>query len=190
MFPLLQNNEWEIKKIKSIIIIIRRLCLINLICEMKMEIIRHAPNSKSLVWIRYLFNLNKLTGTQTGGNIKIIEHLKKKKKKTLNSVSLTIGKDSDAGRDWRQEEKGMTEDEMAGWHHWLNGRESEWTPGVGDGQGGLVCCDSWGRKESDTTEQLNWTEVARCNKIYNLLFSLGPASPIIWKILYNLWTCF
>ena len=52
----------------------------------------------------------------------------------------------------------MTEDEMAGWQHWLAGRESEWIPGVGDGQGGLVCCDSWGHKESDTTEQLNWTE--------------------------------
>ena len=64
--------------------------------------------------------------------------------------------DPDAGRDWGQEEKGTTEDEMAGWHHWLNGREFEWTPGVGDGQGGLVCCDSWGRKESDTTE-LNWS---------------------------------
>ena len=64
-----------------------------------------------------------------------------------------------AGRDWRQEEKGTTEDEMAGWHHWLNGCESEWTPGVGDGQGGLACCNSWGRKESDTTEQLNWTEL-------------------------------
>ena len=63
------------------------------------------------------------------------------------------------GRDWGQEEKGMTEDEMAGWHHWLNGRESEWTPGAGDGQGGLACCDSWGRKESDTTERLNWTEL-------------------------------
>ena len=58
-----------------------------------------------------------------------------------------------------QEEKGTTEDEMAGWHHWLNGHESEWTPGVGDGQGGLACCDSWGHKESDTTEQLNWTEL-------------------------------
>ena len=69
-----------------------------------------------------------------------------------------IGKDSDAGRDWGQEEKGMTEDEMSGWHHRLNGYESEWTPGVGDGQGGLACCNSWGRKESDTTEQLNWTE--------------------------------
>ena len=67
-----------------------------------------------------------------------------------------IGKDSDARRDWGQEEKGMTEDEMAGWHHWLDGRESEWTLGVGDGQGGLVCCDSWGRKESDTTE---WSDL-------------------------------
>ena len=55
--------------------------------------------------------------------------------------------------------KGTTEDEMAGWHHRLDGREFEWTPGVGDGQGGLACCNSWGRKESDTTERLNWTEV-------------------------------
>ena len=60
--------------------------------------------------------------------------------------SWLIGKDSDAGRDWGQEEKGTTEDEMAGWYHWLDGRESEWTPGVGDGQGDLACCDSWGRK--------------------------------------------
>ena len=68
---------------------------------------------------------------------------------------------TDAGRDWGWEEKGTTEDEMAGWHHCLNGRESEWTPGVGDGQGGLACCDSWGHKESDTTEQLNWTELGK-----------------------------
>ena len=73
--------------------------------------------------------------------------------------SWLIGKDSDAGRDWGQEEKGTTEDEIAGWHHWLDGRNSEWTPGVGDGQGGLACCDSWGRKESNTTERLNWTEL-------------------------------
>ena len=66
---------------------------------------------------------------------------------------------TDAGRDWVQEEKGMTEDEMAGWHHWLDGRESGWTLGVGDGQGGLVCCDSWGRKELDTTEQLIWSDL-------------------------------
>ena len=73
--------------------------------------------------------------------------------------SWLIGKDSDAGRDWGQEGKGMTEDEMAGWHHWINGREFEWTLGVGDGQGSLVCCNSWGRKESDMNEQLNWTEL-------------------------------
>ena len=72
--------------------------------------------------------------------------------------SWLIRKDSDAGRDWGQEEKGTIEDEIAGWHHRLNGRESEWTPGVGDGQGGLAHRDSWGRKESDTTERLNWTE--------------------------------
>ena len=70
-----------------------------------------------------------------------------------------IGKDSDAGRAWGQEEKGTTEGEMAGWHHLLDGREFEWTPGDGDGQGGLVCCDSWGRKELDTSERLNWTEL-------------------------------
>ena len=67
-----------------------------------------------------------------------------------------FGKDPDAGRNWGQEEKGMTEDEMAGWHHWLDGHEFECTPRVRDGQGGLVCCDSWGRKELDSTEGLNW----------------------------------
>ena len=61
-------------------------------------------------------------------------------------------------KDWGQEEKGATEDEMVGWHHRLDGHEFGWTPGVGDGQGSLGCCDSWGRKESDTTERLNWTE--------------------------------
>ena len=69
-----------------------------------------------------------------------------------------FGKDPNAGKDWRQEEKGTTEDEMVGWHHWLNGHEFESTLGVGDEQGGLVCCSPWGRKELDTTEQLNWTE--------------------------------
>ena len=78
-----------------------------------------------------------------------------------HAKSWLIGKDTDAGRDWGQEEKGTTEDEMAGWHHGLDAHESEWTPGVGDGQGGLACCDSWGRKESDTTERLNWTEKFR-----------------------------
>ena len=70
-----------------------------------------------------------------------------------------IWKDPDAGKDWGQEEKGMTEEEMVGWHYQLNGHEFESTPGVGDGQGGLVCCSPWGCKESDTTERLKWTEL-------------------------------
>ena len=80
-----------------------------------------------------------------------------------HAKSWLIGKDSDAGRDWEKEEKGTTEDGMAGWHYWLDGCESEWTPGVGDGQGGLACCDSWGRKESDMTERLNWTALNMWN---------------------------
>ena len=73
--------------------------------------------------------------------------------------SWLIWKDPDAGKDWGQEEKGTTEDEMGRWHHRLNEHGFGWTPGVGDGQEGLVCCGSWGRKESDTAERLNWTEL-------------------------------
>ena len=76
-----------------------------------------------------------------------------------HAMSWLTGKDSDAGRDWGQEEKGTREDEMARWHHQLDGYEFEWTPGVGDGQGGLACCNSWGCKLSETTERLNWTEL-------------------------------
>ena len=79
----------------------------------------------------------------------------------------SLGK-TDAGRDWGQEEKGTTEDEMAGWHHRLDGCEFEWTPGVGVGQGGLACCDSRSHKESDTIEWLNWTEHSLITK-QNLL---------------------
>ena len=85
-----------------------------------------------------------------------------------------IGKDPDAGRDWGQEEKGMTEYKMALWYPRLDGLEFEWTPGVGDGQGGLACCDSWGRKESDTTEQLNdWTEERKWGRELAVLGVLG-----------------
>ena len=73
--------------------------------------------------------------------------------------SWLIWKHPDAGRDWGQEEKGRKEDEMVGLHHQLNGHGFGWTPGVGDGQGGLACCGSWGHKESDMTEKLNWTEL-------------------------------
>ena len=75
-----------------------------------------------------------------------------------------IGKDPDAGKDWRHEKKGTTEDEMVGWHHWLDGHEFEWTLAVGDGQGGLLCCSPWGRKELDMTERLNW--LTACHRIH------------------------
>ena len=75
-----------------------------------------------------------------------------------DAKSWLIWKDPDDEKDWGLEKKGITENEMVGWHHRLNGHGFGWTPGVGDGQGGLVCCSSWGHKESDTTERLNWTE--------------------------------
>ena len=77
-----------------------------------------------------------------------------------------IGKEPDAGKDWRQEEKGMTEDGMVRWHHWFDGHEFEQALGV-DRQGSLACCSSWGCKESDTTEQLNWTELNASREICN-----------------------
>ena len=85
-----------------------------------------------------------------------------------NVKSWFIGKDSDAGKDWGQEEKGTTEDEMVGWHHQLNEHEFEQVPGVGDGQGSLVCCCPWVRKESDTIEWLNW-----CCLVESALSCLG-----------------
>ena len=85
-----------------------------------------------------------------------------------------IGKDSDAGRDWEQEEKGMTEDEMVGWHHWLDGHGFEQVLGVGDGQGGLVCCSPWGRK--NWTQLSNWTELIH----KDLLIAQGTLLNILW----------
>ena len=83
-----------------------------------------------------------------------------------DAKSLLIWKYPNAGIDWGQEEKGMTEDEMAGWHHWLDGRELEWTLGVGDGQGGLKCCNSWGLEDWDMTKQLNWLRERMCTFLY------------------------
>ena len=88
-----------------------------------------------------------------------------------HAKSWLIGKDSDARRDWGQEKKGTTEDEMAGWHHWLDGHESEWTPGVGDGQGGLACCNLWGHKKSAMTEWLNWTELRSYVNVLVIFFT-------------------
>ena len=75
-----------------------------------------------------------------------------------DAKSWLIRKDPNAGKNWRQKEKGTTEDEMVGWHHWLDGHEFEQAPGDSEGQGSPVCCSPWGHKELDTTEQLNWTE--------------------------------
>ena len=113
--------------------------------------------------------------------------------------SWLIGKDPDAGRDWGQEEKGTTEDEMAGWHHWLDICESEWTLGVSDRQGSLAGCSPWDRKESDTAEQLNWTESSSrhlwpCNSNANKLIRtrnpniyLGRHSPM--GLLHSCMSC-
>ena len=76
-----------------------------------------------------------------------------------NVKNWLTGKDPDAGKDWRQEEKGMMENEMVGWHHWLDGHEFEHALGVGNAQGSLECCRPCGHKESDTTEWLNWLTV-------------------------------
>ena len=89
--------------------------------------------------------------------------------------SWLIGKDLDAGKDWGQEEKGTTEGEMVGWHHQLHGHEFVWTPGVGDGQGGLACCNSWGHKQSGMTELLNLTEL-------NLTMCIGDSQ--VYMYLY------
>ena len=98
-----------------------------------------------------------------------------------DAESWLIWKDPDAGKYWGQEEKGTTEDEMLGWHHRHNGHGFGWTPGVGDGQGGLACCSSWSRKESDMTERLNWTDM------YHITFSnFGKLQRVLDK---ELWTC-
>ena len=101
------------------------------------------------------------------------------------------GKDPDAGKDWGQEEKGTTEDEMARCHHQLNGHGFGWTLGVGDGQGGLVCCSPWGHKESDTTEPLNWTEyiLIFCPSFFhwkhNAVDREGNGTPLQYSCLEN-----
>ena len=108
-----------------------------------------------------------------------------------------LGKDPDAGKDWGQEEKGMTEDEMVGWHHWLDRHEFEQVPGVGDGQGGLACCSPWGCKETDMTEWVNWlTELSPPSRFCSYGFfsnitwpssaKLHPSYSIVFTLLFFL----
>ena len=101
-----------------------------------------------------------------------------------DAKSWLIWKDPDAGKDWGQV-KGTTEDEMVGWHHQLDGHGFGWTPEVGDGQGGLECCGSWGHKESDTTERLNWTETYTFRRPS---FSYVLSAVFLLNLNLNTWT--
>ena len=101
----------------------------------------------------------------------------------LDVKNWLIWKDPDAGKDWRQEEKGMTENEMVGWHRQLNRHEFEQSLGVGDGQGSLACCSPWGRKELDTTEQMNWTDWMP----YTYLAAPTSLSPVVTTSSLYLW---
>ena len=104
--------------------------------------------------------------------------------------SWLIRQDPDAGKDWRQEEKGTIEEGMVGWHHWVNRHEFEQALGVGDGQGRLACCSPWGRQESDMTERLNWTELILLQfykarmllKMFNNLYVMSSANQNIYPI--------
>ena len=101
-----------------------------------------------------------------------------------NAKNWLTGKDPDAGQDWRQEEKGTTEDELIPWHHRLNGHECEQTPGGGDGQGSLACCSPWGRKESDMTERLNWTSelsTLYCNFNQSIKYTAALAKLVVYN---------
>ena len=95
--------------------------------------------------------------------------------------NLFTGKDTDAGKDWRQEEQGTTEDEMVGWHHWLDLHEFEQAPGVGDGQGSLLCCSPWGSKVLDMTERLTWTGFRHKKEGALPLWQHGWTVKILWK---------
>ena len=114
------------------------------------DITQRQPNARSGVEVRGWMSIAAELPAQTGADwCRLTLKLK------VQYFAGIIWEDPDAGKDWNREEKGTTEDEMAGWHHRLNGHEFEWTVGVGEGQGGLVCCSPWGCKESAVTERLN-----------------------------------
>ena len=99
-----------------------------------------------------------------------------------NANNWLIWKAPDARKDWGQEEKGTTEDEIVGWHHQLNGHELEQAPGVGDRQEGLACCSPWGHKESDTTERLNWTELQEAGQEPAIICSGGQSNSLTGRV--------
>ena len=146
VFPVVMYGcaSWTIKKFES-----RRIDAFELWCWRRLLRVPWTARRSNQSILKEISPERSLEGLMLKLKLQYFGHLMR---------SWLIGKDPDAGRDWGQEEKGTTEDKMAGWHHRLDGHEFEWTPGVGDEQGGLVCYDSWGCKESDMTEWLNWTE--------------------------------
>jgi len=117
--------------------------------------VQHAWESQLVI---VAINANSLTTFQSSFEGKNDAEVEAPRLWPPDAKNWLVRKDPDAGKDWRWEEKGMTEDEMVGWHHWLDGHEFEQVPGVGDGQGSLACCSPWCHKEPDMTEWLNWTD--------------------------------
>ena len=147
VFPLVMYGceSWTVKKAES-----QRIDTFELWCLRRLLRLPWTARRSNQSILKEISPGCSLEGLMLNLKLQYFGHLMQR----VDSLEKTV-----AGRDWGQEEKGLTEDEMAGWHHWLDGHEFEWTPGVGDGQGGLAYCNSWGCKESDTTEWLNWTEM-------------------------------
>ena len=127
-------ENWTTKKAEH-----RRIDAFELWCQRRLSRVPWMARSSNLSILKEISPEYSLEGMMLKLKLQYFGHL-------IWRTDSTPWKDPDAGKDWRQEEKGMTEDEMAGWHYWLDGREFKWTPGAGDEQGGLACCDSWGRK--------------------------------------------
>ena len=142
VFPVVMHGceNWTVKKAKC-----RRVDAFELWCWTRLLRVPWTARRSNVSILKEISPGCSLEGLMLKPKLQYFGHAK----------SWLIGKDSDAGRDWEQEEKGTTEDEMAGWHHWLDGHEFEWTLGIGDGQGGLACCDSWGRRVGHDWG-LNW----------------------------------
>ena len=147
VFPVVMygGERWTVKKAEC-----RRIDAFELWCWRRLLRILWTARRSNQSILKEISPGISLEGMMLKLKLQYFSHLMRR----VNSLEKT-----DAGRDLGQEEKGTTEDEMAGWHHQLDRHGFGWTPGVDDGQGGLACCNSWGRKELDTTERLNWTEL-------------------------------